>query len=484
MTPSSYWAGSQFQLLCFSLAAAAVRYFFISPSPKLFLLVVISSFIITLLPLKFGRRGRILLLLFLLVLLKTFFTTPAESNFLPFPSAERMSGVSGRAAEDASIVSGNLRVIVLHCASLTIGPEMSTSEGDFGELLLYFSAEQTDAIYCGEQVRAGGRSYENEAHELSFFVEKIEVDSKDQSLLLRVRRGIIAYLTNAYADLDPGVQELIGVLILGRKEEPQNPLYRLFREAGTSHLLALSGMHLQFFAMFLLFIGRKLLPHRMAVSMVALFLCVYLWLVGPKPSLVRAVLLFFVMEFFIPKNAPDRLLHGLFAAFLLQHLLLIESAEGAGFLLSYSAVCGIALLHRRILLFLPGMLPSAAAQPIAVSLSAFIGAAPAVWILFGVIRPVGMIASLIMTPLIMGMMICGVLLLIPLTDLFLAEVARLLYSLLRYFSALFSKVPGIEGGVKEAAGVFLLLTFILLYDYLWLKQISALPKVTSKLRSE
>lgn len=91
------------------------------------------------------------------------------------------------------------------------------------------------------------------------------------------------------AGLDPNVAPLAAALLLGRREGVDPDVNDAFARTGTTHLLAISGLHLQVLAGVLWFIFRFLgLGRRSAFVGVALTTIAYALLVGLAPSVVRS----------------------------------------------------------------------------------------------------------------------------------------------------------------------------------------------------
>ena len=137
---------------------------------------------------------------------------------------------------------------------------------------------------------------------------------------------------------------LLVAVLLGETEELPTGTGLLFRRAGISHALAVSGMHLVFLAAALSFLLRRLGLPRPGVSVsVILFAFFYAALVGFTPSVLRAsLMLFFYEGSWFVKRQPDSLtslaLSG--AVMLLFASYLISSVS---FQLSYLATLGILL---------------------------------------------------------------------------------------------------------------------------------------------
>lgn len=91
------------------------------------------------------------------------------------------------------------------------------------------------------------------------------------------------------AGLTPSVAPLAAALLLGRREGVDPDVNDAFARTGTTHLLAISGLHLQVLAGVLWFVFRFLgLSRRSAFGALALTTVAYALLVGLAPSVVRS----------------------------------------------------------------------------------------------------------------------------------------------------------------------------------------------------
>ena len=135
---------------------------------------------------------------------------------------------------------------------------------------------------------------------------------------------------------------LLVAVLLGETDELPTGTGLLFRRAGVSHALAVSGMHLVFLAAALSFLLRRLHFPRPAVGIsVILFAFFYAALVGFTPSVLRAALMLFFYEAgWFARRQPDSLsslaLSGAVMLLCAPHLIFSVS-----FLLSYLATLGI-----------------------------------------------------------------------------------------------------------------------------------------------
>jgi competence protein ComEC len=92
--------------------------------------------------------------------------------------------------------------------------------------------------------------------------------------------------------LDARIEPLASAFLLGQREGVEPEVNDAFARTGTTHLLAISGLHLQVLAVALLLVARVLgVPRRPAYVAVALLTTGYAVLVGPAPSVVRSTVM-------------------------------------------------------------------------------------------------------------------------------------------------------------------------------------------------
>jgi competence protein ComEC len=92
--------------------------------------------------------------------------------------------------------------------------------------------------------------------------------------------------------LDPTIEPLAAAFLLGQREGVEPEVNDAFARTGTTHLLAISGLHLQVLAVAMLLAARAIgLPRRPAHLIVALLTIGYAVLVGAAPSVVRSTVM-------------------------------------------------------------------------------------------------------------------------------------------------------------------------------------------------
>jgi competence protein ComEC len=237
-------------------------------------------------------------------------------------------------------------------------------------------------------------------------------------------------------------------LLLGVRDNLDSTLARSYRDAGISHVLALSGMHLAVFSALIALIFKPLLGRRKAAVLGVLFILAYVFLVGSLPSLDRAVIMYLLgalaVVFSLTRN-PASILN---LAFLIQILIWPESGMAISFILSYLALWGILHIGLKTAELCRGRIPPFLLDPLAASLGAFIATASVSAAGFGMLRPAGILAGLVVVPLTTLFMVLslGYLALdlaLPFLARYLGMALSLLYRVLEALTPLSARFPGI-----------------------------------------
>jgi competence protein ComEC len=261
---------------------------------------------------------------------------------------------------------------------------------------------------------------------------------------------------------------LAAALLLGTRENLKGGLALSFRNAGLSHILALSGMHLAFLSGLLAFALKQPLGKKGAVLAGLAFIVLYVFLVGPQPSLIRAAIMYVLGSCLILSGTAGQPLALLGTAFLIQTLWEPASAYSISFILSYLALGGLLLLSGTIAGLFKGLLPGSLANGLGASIGAFLASAPVTVAFFGILRPAGIIAGLVAAPLSGLFMALSLAWLaaekIPLLGMILDRSLNILQDFLQWSVSLFTRLPGISlalpavliSGFLIIAGLFVL----------------------------
>jgi competence protein ComEC len=278
------------------------------------------------------------------------------------------------------------------------------------------------------------------------------------------RTGIRLNLLDRFAPYPWG--GLGAALLLGIRDNLDSELAWAYQYAGCSHVLALSGMHLAILSGILAFLLRHSLGLRFSAVAGAVFVLGYVYLVGAQASLERAAIMYLLGTVAVLGVLPLRPAFLLGLAFLIQLALRPASGDSLSFIFSYLALGGILFIGKALHDIIRGPLPEILANPLSASLGAYTATSAVSAVSFGVVRPIGIAAGLIIVPLTTLFMI-GTLVwlaldhLIPLLARPVAAVLSLVYALLGRLVSLAALVPGMVSKGPAAEILWFLGTAIL-----------------------
>lgn len=140
---------------------------------------------------------------------------------------------------------------------------------------------------------------------------------------------------------------IISAITLGEKGLLSNDVRDTFSAAGVSHILVVSGMHVGFIFLIIMWL-MSIMSHRCKWIVVVLGLIVlwsYALLTGLAPSVVRATFMFSMMLLFRVMGEKYRIKHALCLSATILILINPNVLFNVGFQLSYLAVIGIVYLY-------------------------------------------------------------------------------------------------------------------------------------------
>jgi len=389
---------------------------------------------------------------------------------------EMVQGVSGVLLDDPRLVSGGKAMTTLSLRM--IYGKGKVRVGSRGEITVFFPAESAIRLKefgRGAEVFAEGILREGLREgsvdgSYTFFAEALHVTAP-APLIDRFRTNLrldMVYRFTESVSGDPSWGGLALALLVGIRDNLDMGIAALYRDSGCSHILALSGMHLAVLVALISFLLKKPLGLRTAAVCGALIILVYCYIVGPLPSLNRAALMYLLGVLAILgmlKRAPLSLLC---MAFLLQIIVTPRAGLSLSFILSYLALAGILVIGESLNGIFKGKIPAALLLSLSASVGAFLATAGVTAWFFGVLRPVGIFASLVLTPLTTVFMIGSIAwlvlnLLAPSLSPLLSHPLSLLYQLMERIAFTSAKMPGI----RAAPALVLILSLLCIALILW-----------------
>jgi competence protein ComEC len=374
---------------------------------------------------------------------------------------ETVAGLSGILLDDPRTVSGGRGLGTLSLENASGGGGIRTSAR--GRLSVFFPDEtlprlrefgRGSRVYVeGLLVSGGNKAPLSGGENLLFRASSVHV-VKPAPALEQFRTGLRLGLFGRFnsgpgsAGDGRGWGGLALALLLGIRDNLDHDLAGRYQRAGSSHILALSGMHLAIISALIAFFLRRPLGLKAAAVLGALFIFFYVFLVGPQPSLIRSAVMYLLGTLAVLGALPKSpgILLGL--SFLVQISLWPDSGLSISFILSYLALGGILTVGAALDKMLRGKIPEILLQPLSASLGAFLATAGVTAFFFGTLRPAGIGAGLIIVPLTTIFMILSLAwlalgLFFPPLAALLGRGLSLLYGLMDSLISLAAEVPGI-----------------------------------------
>lgn len=389
--------------------------------------------------------------------------TPSRYPFISLISKDKVTGITGTIL--SSPVKSNSGK---YYTSLLSAIETSTSKGEKssskGRIIVYIPSEIVESFYPGKlysKAKAKG-AYLFEAGGIYSFSGKFtkngfvssacnscswqntitgKIDFFRALCRLQIKRLM-------YGWGEAG--GLLLALLCGSKEYTNEETSNAFRNAGLSHILALSGMHLSMFSALAIFFGKKAGQKKLTFIIRIIALILFVWFAGFSPSLLRAFIcaMLTIVASMSGSEQTDRISILCFS-FLFQCVISPSDINNIGFMLSYGALAGIIIFSRISGFIYFKLFP----KPIAASLSASTGAqiftAPVSIKFFGIYSPIGIIATTVISPLITifiysGLMLMIISLIFPIFQKPSGFFINLQYTVIKYSVLAFSHMPIVQ----------------------------------------
>lgn len=239
-------------------------------------------------------------------------------------------------------------------------------------------------------------------------------------------------------------------LLSGSRDYLDKDIKECFKNAGLSHILALSGMHLSFFSSLAMKGGIKLTGRKYVFYLEILAVFIFVWFAGISPSLFRALLCSVIM--LAASKAGCKEINSftvLCIVFLIHITVFPEDMFTAAFMLSYGALAGILLFSGIINSFLVKIFPSSISGSFAASSGAMIATGGISAGLFKMITPVGILSSAAVSPLVSVFLSVSIIsicfcILFPSASVIFGKVLNIFYSVIKFLTEQFAKCPSIH----------------------------------------
>ena len=232
-------------------------------------------------------------------------------------------------------------------------------------------------------------------------------------------------------ELTDDALQILSALLLGEREYIRDELKDSFANAGITHVMAVSGLHvgiIYIILFYLLFFLDRVKYGKVIRSMIILLvLWFYAFIAGLSPSVVRAVIMFSVISIGQGMKREANVYNSLAVAAFVLLCMNPFYIRDVGFQLSFLAVLGIVLLYPKIYPPLASKywLPDRAWMLISVSLAAQFATFPLILFYFAQFPNYFILTNLLAIPLVTIILYLGLSLLVFSFSLFISKVLTL-----------------------------------------------------------
>jgi len=369
-----------------------------------------------------------------------------------------VTGISGILLDDPRLVSGGRAMAWLSLEAVSGAGGLRASAG--GEITVFFREENAgrlrefgrgSRVFAEGRLQAGGSFGVFAASPYVFAADSLHVTAAAgpfDRFRTNLRLGLAERFSGS-GSVDAAWGGLALALLLGVRDNLDSGLTALYRKAGISYILALSGMHLAVIIALVSFLLTKPFGVRPAAIAGAVIIIAYCLIVGPLPSLYRSALMYILGVLTVLGMLRRESLSILSMAFIIQLAATPQAGFSLSFILSYVAMAGILVPGKSLGGILGGKVPPFLLGPLALSIGAFIGTAGVVALAFGDLRPAGILAGIVVAPLTTVFMVgsmawLAVDVLFPAVYNPLAWPLSLLYRLMEGTARLAGFLPGVN----------------------------------------
>ncbi|MFH2116125.1 MAG: ComEC/Rec2 family competence protein, partial [Spirochaetota bacterium] len=300
-------------------------------------------------------------------------------------------------------------------------------------------------------------------------IQLIRPASRTETLRTRLRAGMLSALGRAGGEAGP----LLEALFLGVRDELDAALVSAFRDAGCAHILALSGQHVGVLAGLAALLLGPLLGKSRAKPAACILAALYLVLVGPSPSVTRAIFMFWAAAALAAADRPQKSGTILAIVFISASLMDPPSVRSLSFQLSYLAVAGIAAFSPGVDFIARRWIPPALSGVLAVGVASLAATAPLSILVFGRLNPfsplISAIAGLLVGCLMwLGAFLAPVVAILPLIQPVASWIFMVPFRILSWLMTSAAGLPAFEfaqGPACVAASISVALVCALVYAW-------------------
>ena len=276
--------------------------------------------------------------------------------------------------------------------------------------------------------------------------------------IIKIKRYLLGVVDKK---ISTPVNEFIKALILGEKSNLNKNWETRFRRAGANHLLAISGLHIGFITLFILFLLKPFSFSNRVVNLILTgFLLIYVIMTGFRASVLRASLLVLLFRYFkqmeLKVDFYNMISIVLFIILLIDPYKLFSVGLQLSFLVLLMIVSWTKILKRYL------------HTSLAVSFAAQLGSIPLTAYYFNTLSPAGIITNLWAIPLVSIIVFLTLshfvlYLIFPFLSNFTGQLIYLTTIVLNKGIKVMSKLPSAEIKVSTPSIATVLIYYIILF---------------------
>ena len=313
---------------------------------------------------------------------------------------------------------------------------------------LYSSSGVKNAIICEEGFDLKLKGYFQNGQFYCTQAQNIQISNGILSKIKKFR-GVLRIYFRRYCYSWGKAGGLFLALLSGIREYTDPVLSDNFKNAGLSHILALSGMHLSLFNN----LAKKIFSIFKKKTIILLgqisFILFFVWFAGISPSLYRA-LLFSLTGLFILmlKNKSISMTKVFCISFIIHCITRPWDTAELSFKLSYGAIGGILVLSQGVQNIMQKILPEYTASSLSSSFASQTFTLPVCVKQLGLLTPIGLFSTIFVSPLITMFIYTGIIffilgIIVPPLGAAGAFLMKILYTVIEKSVHIFSLFPSI-----------------------------------------
>lgn len=306
------------------------------------------------------------------------------------------------------------------------------------------------------------------------FVEQLNVNPFINKIVFPVKRHCVKAISK---NLDDVHSSLLKGLTVGLRGDIPDKIKEIFSDAGVIHILAVSGLHVGIISFFLFVLFRSLhIPFNISILLSCIFLILYAFLTGLRPSVVRATIMFIFIMMGMLSQRRIIVVNTIAVSAILILIFNPLDLFDAGFQLSYAATFSIVILYEKIYDYFPEALKKKKVisrfvlLPLSVTIAAQLGTAPIIAFYFFKVPLAASLSNLIIVPFVSLVIPSGFITVLGsvihslVADLFAGANWILLHIIIK-LSTFFSEIPHLRLWVRRPPFIFFLLYYPVIFTF-------------------